>query len=80
MMKRSVKLLFTFLIFSIVSTGCYTNRKQNELGGLMLLENTQISRNKAFYSRHNKKATKNVNNRYKKQTRKNYNLKHRNYR
>lgn len=43
----------------------------SELGGLMLLDHTYLSRNKAFYSRRNKRLKKNVHNNHKKVAREN---------
>ncbi len=54
--KSLIILALLLLLFAVVSAGCSTSRKnRSELHGLMLQENLQLSRNKAFYSRHNEK-------------------------
>lgn len=66
-MRRLVKSAFLFLLISVALTGCYAGKKNmNQLGGLMLLDNTYLSRNKAYYSKHNMKAKKNVKSHHKK--------------
>jgi len=65
-MRRLIKSAFFLLLISITITGCYAEkRNMSELGGLMLLDHTYLSRNKAYYSRHNRKAQKNVKSHYK---------------
>jgi len=55
------------LFISVASTGCYTARKnQGELRGLMLQENLQLKRNRAYYSKHNQRTIKKGYKRYKK--------------
>jgi hypothetical protein len=50
--------------------GCASAKKnQNELRGLMLLENLQMKRNKAYYSKHNIKTKREAYKRYKKNSR-----------
>jgi hypothetical protein len=54
----------------IASTSCATSRKnQSELKGLMLMENLQLKRNRAFYSRHNMKTKREALRKYKKNSR-----------
>jgi hypothetical protein len=57
MLVRSVILL---LLLSVILPGCSSAKKsRSELRGLMLLENTQLGRNKSYYSKHkSKKFTK----------------------
>ena len=63
-MARLVKGVFIFMMLAAVLCCCSTSRKSyNEKKGLMLLENTQLERNKAYNSRHNVKAKKNASNR-----------------
>ncbi|NLO01757.1 MAG: hypothetical protein GX126_05475 [Bacteroidales bacterium] len=72
-MKRLVRIIIFISLISVTMTGCYAGkRNQSQLGGLMLLDNTQQKRNRAFYSGHNKKARKNVHSKYKKSPKKNY--------
>jgi len=66
-MRRLVKSMFFLLLISLTITGCYANKKNmSQLGGLMLLDNTYLSRNKAYYSKHNRKVKKNVKSHHKK--------------
>jgi hypothetical protein len=69
-MKRLIKSVIILLLFVVALTGCYSSRKsQSELRGLMLLENLQLKKNKAFYSRHNIKTKKEAYRKYKKNNR-----------
>jgi len=71
--KPVLWLLFLFLAM----TGCYTTKKSmSELGGLMLLDNTHLSRNNAYYSKHNRKVKKNIPGNHKKIKKKNYRARH----
>lgn len=80
-MRRLLKPVLVLLFFSVTLTGCYTGKKDlSELGGLMLLDNTQLGRNKAFYSKHNRNTMKNVHSKYKKAARKNSRRTYRVYR
>jgi hypothetical protein len=55
-MIRSKIYLLVLLLSIIVLTGCSSSRKSySELRGLMLIENTQIGRNRSYYSKHSKK-------------------------
>ena len=54
-MKKYILILFMCLFIS--SCGI-SRRSYNESRGLMLLENTQLGRNKAYYSKANKKTRK----------------------
>ncbi len=72
-MGRLAKYIIFIFLISVTMTGCYAGKKNlNQLGGLMLLDNTQHKRNRAFYSGHNKKARKNIHSKYKKSPKKNY--------
>jgi len=52
---------------TLLFSSCATSRKNhNELKGLMLLNNLQHNRNKAFYSRHNVKTRNEANRKYRK--------------
>jgi hypothetical protein len=69
-MKRLLISVLTLLLVTVAFTGCATSKKsQDELKGLMLLNNLQLSRNKAFYSRHNIKMKQDAYRRYKKNSR-----------
>jgi hypothetical protein len=69
-MKRLIISVTMLLLFVVALTGCYPSKKsQNELRGLMLLENLQLKKNKAYYSRHNIKAKKEAYRKYKKNSR-----------
>jgi len=69
-MKRLIILILSLLMLGATFSGCAASKKNhNELKGLMLLDNLQLSRNKAFYSRHNMKMKQDANRRYKKNSR-----------
>ncbi len=54
-MKFILSLLATLIIITSLS-GCASSRKSNsDLRGLMLLENTQLGRNRSYYSKHGRK-------------------------
>lgn len=56
-MRRLVISVVVLLLLCPFFTGCATSRKNHEqLKGLMLLENLQLGRNKAYYSKHNLKT------------------------
>lgn len=55
-MKRLIISLLILLFILTAFAGCSASRKNySELKGLMLLDNVQLGRNKAFYSKHNTK-------------------------
>jgi len=59
-MKRTIYIIL-LIIFAIILSGCATKRKAKEystLRGFMLLENTQLGRNKHFNSPKYQKALK----------------------
>jgi len=57
-------------MLTLIMTGCATSRKNhNELKGLMLLNNLQHQRNKAFYSRHSIKVRNEASRKYRKNSR-----------
>lgn len=54
-MKFVLSLLAAVVIITSLS-GCASSRKNSsDLRGLMLLENTQLGRNRSYYSKHGKK-------------------------
>ena len=58
-MKRIIIICLLCFLGTVMFTGCSASKKNySELKGLMLLENTQLGRNKAFYSKHNIKTKK----------------------
>jgi hypothetical protein len=67
MMRRRIINLFILLFIVLASTSCYSSRKNNsELRGLMLQDNLQLKRNRAYYSKHNKQTMKKGYKRYRK--------------
>ncbi len=69
-MKRLVISWIILLLVIMALSGCVSNRKhQSALRGLMLQENLQLSRNKAFYSKHNTKMLRNAGRKYRKNSR-----------
>jgi len=63
--------IFLIICFCILLSSCYSNRRHtSSLRGLMLLENTQLGRNKAFYSKQNKKTKKITYRKFKKRNKK----------
>jgi hypothetical protein len=69
-MKKYVLSVIILLMLSWLITGCASTRKnQAELRGLMLQENLQLKKNRAFYSKHNIKTKKVAYKKYKKNSR-----------
>jgi hypothetical protein len=69
-MKRSVISTLILLLMLVALTGCSSSRKNyNELKGLMLLENLQLQRNRAYYSKHNIKTRNKAFKKYSKSNR-----------
>jgi hypothetical protein len=69
-MKKLIISVIILLLVAMALSSCATSRKnQSELRGLMLLNNLQLPRNKAFYSRHNIKTRNEAYRRYKKNSR-----------
>jgi uncharacterized protein YcfL len=69
MKKYVLSVIILLLLFWLV-TGCASSRKnQAELRGLMLQENLQLKKNRAFYSKHNIKTKKVAYKKYKKNSR-----------
>jgi len=62
-----VRKLF-ILIFILLLVGCSSTKhcSNNERKNLMLLENTELGRNKEFHSKHNKKTKRKAYRKYKK--------------
>jgi hypothetical protein len=58
-MKRWVLSVFILVIFVALFAGCVSGRKhQSVLRGLMLQENTELGKNRAYYSKFNIKTRK----------------------
>jgi hypothetical protein len=56
-MIRPVISFPAFIIVVILLTGCAANKRaEKEKKGLMLLETTQLGRNKGYYSKHRAKT------------------------
>jgi hypothetical protein len=69
-MKKSIISILILLFIALIFSGCSASRKNyNELKGLMLLENLQLQRNKAFYSKHSTKSRNKAFKKYKKSNR-----------
>jgi hypothetical protein len=69
-MKRLTGSIIVLFLFAFTMTSCATSRKsQGELRGLMLLDNLQLHRNKAFYSRHSMKTKNEAYRKFRKNSR-----------
>jgi hypothetical protein len=56
-MIRLIISLLVLLVIAVELTGCSSGKKNySEKRGLMLLETTQLGRNKAYYSKHKAKT------------------------
>lgn len=70
-MLRSVISVLIILILAAPLTSCSSAKKsRTELRGLMLLDNTQLGRNKGYYSKHNSKKLKKSYRKYEKKKKK----------
>lgn len=69
-MRRLIIFVLVSLLTAIIVTSCSATRKsQDQLRGLMLQDNLQMKRNKAYYSKHNIKTKKAAYKRYKRYNR-----------
>lgn len=69
-MRKLIIALIIILLLVGSLTGCSSARKsRSELRGLMLLDNTQLGRNRAYYSKHNIKVKNEAYRRFKKNNR-----------
>ena len=58
-MKRSIIILLSMLFMVGAFSGCSSSRRyQSDLRGLMLQDNLQMKRNRAYHSKHNVKLRK----------------------
>ena len=63
-MRKLIISVLILLLLEVALAGCASKKKSySEMRGLMLLENTQLGRNKGYYSKH---KAKKVNKNYKK--------------
>jgi len=71
--KMKIFKYLLILFFVLLLSSCYAKRKTySSLKGLMLLENTQLGRNKELYSKHNIKTLKSAKKKYRKQAKYRY--------
>lgn len=64
-MKRFIKFVLALMVFSCIMAGCSTSKKTyQEMRSLMLLENTQLGRNRVYYSKQNVKKMKTAYRKY----------------
>jgi len=69
-MRGMVIALIFMALLAFALTGCAASkRNHSELRGLMLLENTQLKSNKAYYSKHNIKTKKDAYRKYRRNNR-----------
>ncbi len=65
-MKRLTLYTLILMLAALTFSACATSKKNvGELKGLMLLDNKQLARNKAYYSSHNIKTKKAAYKKYK---------------
>lgn len=70
MMRFIISLILMLVLLTLLS-GCASARKSNsELSGLMLLENTQLGRNRSYYSKRGAKKLLNKHAKFHKKIRK----------
>lgn len=64
MKSRAIVIFLVLVILTGMGTGCESSKRAySEKRGLMLLENTQLGKNRGYYSKHHKKK---INKGYKK--------------
>lgn len=70
-MIRSVISVLILILLAVPFTCCSSAKKSHaELKGLMLLENTQLGRNKSYYSKHKSSKLKKSYKKYEKKKKK----------
>jgi hypothetical protein len=70
MVKRIIYLLVVLVLLMSLS-GCSSSKKStSDLRGLMLLDNTQLGRNRSYYSRHEAKKLVNKHQKFHKKIKK----------
>lgn len=68
-MRKLIISIIVFLVLIVALEGCSSSRKSKSLSnrrGLMLLDNTELSRNKAYYSKHNVKNKRDTQKKFRK--------------
>ena len=69
-MRRLIIYIFVLLVLGVALTGCASSRKHDRrLTSLMLQDNTKLGRNKAYYSKHNKKTKRDAYRKYRRSRR-----------
>lgn len=64
---KKILIFIGIFLFILIGSSCSSSKKSySEKRGLMLLDNTQLDRNKAYYSKHNKKTKNKAYKKYKK--------------
>jgi len=70
-MIKSVISVLLILLLAVPLSSCSSAKKsRTELRGLMLLDNTQLGRNKSYYSKHHAKKLKKSYRKYEKKKKK----------
>jgi hypothetical protein len=70
-MMRFIISLLVVLVFVTFLSGCsYSRKSKTELRGLMLMENTQLGRNRSYYSRYGEKKLVNKHQKFHRKIRK----------
>ena len=69
-MRRFIVLALILLMVSIAFTDCYSRRKNDmRLRSLMIQDNKKLGRNRAYYSKHNKKTKRDAYRKYRRNRR-----------
>jgi uncharacterized protein YceK len=69
-MRRYIISLIILLVLGMALSGCASSRKhERRLTSLMLQDNTKLGRNRAYYSKHNKKTKRDAYKKYRKEKR-----------
>jgi hypothetical protein len=69
-MKRFIISVLIILFLAVAMISCsYSRKSKSELKGLMLLDNKQLGRNRAYYSKHNVKVRRDAYRKYAKNSR-----------
>jgi hypothetical protein len=70
MLKSVISFLLVLLLVAPATSCSSAKKSRTELRGLMLLDNTQLGRNKSYYSKHNSKKLKKSYRKYEKKKKK----------
>jgi uncharacterized protein YceK len=69
-MRRYIISMLILLVLGLAMSGCASSRRhERRLTSLMLQDNTKLGRNRAYYSKHNKKTKRDAYRRYRKHRR-----------